>query len=64
MRENLREMGATAEIILRSHKVDGLSFVQISENLSMNEATVKSRYYRALPGIKSRLHGLWVDARR
>lgn len=60
VRENIREAGATAEMILRSHKLDGLSFVEISENLQMNEATVKSRYYRALPGIKNRLRSLWA----
>lgn len=61
--ENLREAGATEELIFRSHNMDGLTFVEIGQNLRMNEATVKSRYYRALPGIKSRLRGLWVDAR-
>ncbi|WP_419190653.1 RNA polymerase sigma factor [Saltatorellus ferox] len=64
VRKNLREAGDTAELIIRSHKLDGLTFVEISENLRMNEATVKSRYYRALPGIKSRLQGLWADVRR
>ena len=64
VRENLRQAGATAEVIVRSHNMDGLTFVQIGENLSMNEATVKSRYYRALPGIRSRLQALWTDVRK
>lgn len=64
VRENLAQAGDTAACILRSHEVDGMTFVEIGESLSMKEATVKSRYYRALPGLKDRLRGLWLDSRR
>ncbi|MEM8710314.1 MAG: RNA polymerase sigma factor [Planctomycetota bacterium] len=64
VRENLAQAGDTAAAILCSHEVDGMTFVEISENLSMKEATVKSRYYRALPGLKDRLRGLWLDSQR
>ncbi|MFT5733343.1 MAG: RNA polymerase sigma-70 factor (ECF subfamily) [Planctomycetota bacterium] len=64
VRDQLRLAGPTAEVIVRSHDLEGLSFGQIGANLSMHEATVKSRYYRALPGLKTRMRGLWLEMSR
>ncbi len=60
VQENLRLAGATAAAIFQYRDIDGMTFVEIGQSLSMNETTVKSRYYRALPALRDRLRGVWV----
>ncbi|MEM9800422.1 MAG: sigma-70 family RNA polymerase sigma factor [Planctomycetota bacterium] len=54
--------GDTVEAIVRGRHLSGESFQVIGRQLGMPEATVKSRYYRAIPLIRRALSRVRDDA--
>lgn len=55
----LSAIGTTAGVICRARAVDGLSFVEISNQIDRSVASVKARYYRSLPELRRSLRSLW-----
>lgn len=59
VQEEIDGLGSTMGVILKSHLLDGEPFGRIAGQVDMNEAAVKSRYYRVLPRLRRRLVRLW-----
>lgn len=49
--------------IFEAHDVEGLPFAAIGERMGLTETAVKSRYYRSLEAIRTRLMPLWRSLR-
>lgn len=52
-----------AQEIFEAHELDGLPFNAIGKRLGLSETAVKSRYYRSLEALRSRLAPLWAGLR-
>lgn len=57
--QQVRAAGSTVFAIVKARSLEGRSFTEVAERLERPVALLKSKYYRALPGLRTRLAGAW-----